>query len=108
MGKAAMERFTQGLASEVWKDNVAVCCFSPSQLVPTPGVVHHKLQGPGIPEESEGVMANACLLFCVESVEKVSGRVAYSQQILSEFGWQIDPDDPNKKAGGVGIDQHIP
>jgi NAD(P)-dependent dehydrogenase (short-subunit alcohol dehydrogenase family) len=106
--KAAMERFTQGLAAEVWKDNIAVCCFSPSQLVPTPGVVHHKLQGPGVPEESEAVMANACLLFCTEPVEKVSGRVTYSQQILQEFGWQIDPHDPAKCAGGVGVHEGQP
>ncbi|MYG90493.1 MAG: SDR family NAD(P)-dependent oxidoreductase, partial [Chloroflexi bacterium] len=39
--KAALERFTQGLASEVHQHGISVTCYSPSQIVPTPGVVHH-------------------------------------------------------------------
>ena len=34
MQKAAMERFTQGLASEVYSNGVSVSCFSPSQVRP--------------------------------------------------------------------------
>ena len=41
--KAAMERFTQGLASEVYQHGVSVSCFSPSLIVATPGVEHHRL-----------------------------------------------------------------
>jgi citronellol/citronellal dehydrogenase len=43
MCKAALERFTTGLAAEVWADGIAVNVLSPSGLVLTPGVVHHKL-----------------------------------------------------------------
>ena len=43
MCKAALERFTTGLAAEVWNDGIAVNALSPSGLVVTPGVVHHKL-----------------------------------------------------------------
>jgi hypothetical protein len=32
-------------------------------------------------------MARAALLLATEPVERVSGRVTYSQQILREFGW---------------------
>ena len=32
-------------------------------------------------------MANSILLLATEPVEKISGRVCYSQQILKEFGW---------------------
>ena len=37
--KAALERFTQGLASEVYQYGVSVTALSPSQVVPTPGTV---------------------------------------------------------------------
>ncbi len=33
--KAALERFTQGLASEVYQHGISVTCFSPSQVVAT-------------------------------------------------------------------------
>ena len=42
--KAALERFTQGLAQEVAQHGgIAVSCVSPSRIVPTPGTVYHKL-----------------------------------------------------------------
>jgi NAD(P)-dependent dehydrogenase (short-subunit alcohol dehydrogenase family) len=88
--KAALERFTQGLAQEVSRHGgIAVSCVSPSQIVPTPGTVHHKLvQGMDDPRgEPPLMMARAALLLASEPAEKVNGRVTYSQQILKEFGW---------------------
>jgi NAD(P)-dependent dehydrogenase (short-subunit alcohol dehydrogenase family) len=41
--KAALERFTQGLAEEVHAYGIAVTCYSPSQIVATPGTMYHKL-----------------------------------------------------------------
>jgi NAD(P)-dependent dehydrogenase (short-subunit alcohol dehydrogenase family) len=41
--KAALERFTQGLAAEVYSYGISVTCVSPSLIVPTPGVMHHRL-----------------------------------------------------------------
>ncbi len=97
--KAALERFTQGLAEEVYTDGVSVSCFSPSQVVPTPGTVFHKLvEGMDDPRgEPASMMAQAALLLATEPLEQVSGRVTYSQQILKEFGW-ID------EARGRGVD----
>ncbi len=96
--KAALERFTQGLASEVFTDGVSVTCMSPSQIVPTPGAVHHNLVKEGDPQaEPALIMARATLLLATEPIEKVTGRVTYSQQILREFGWIED-------AHGIGID----
>jgi NAD(P)-dependent dehydrogenase (short-subunit alcohol dehydrogenase family) len=87
--KAALERFTQGLAQEVYADGVSVTCVSPSQVVPTPGTVfHHLVEGMDDPKgEPVHLMAQAALLLATEPIEKVSGRVTYSQAILSEFGW---------------------
>ena len=87
--KAALERFTQGLASEVYQDGVSVTCLSPSLIVPTPGVVHHRLITEQNRDQTEPpeMMARAALLLATEPAEKISGRVTYSQQILQEFGW---------------------
>jgi len=97
--KAALERFTQGLAQEVQEYGVSVTCFSPSQVVPTPGTVHHHLvSGLDDPRgEPPAIMARAALLLATEPLEKVTGRVTYSQQILKEFG-QLDG------ARGIGVD----
>ena len=97
--KAALERFTQGLASEVYQYGISVTCVSPSQVVPTPGTVHHRLvRGLDDPRgEHPELMAKAALLLATEPLDKVTGRVTYSQQILKEFGW-ID------KAVGLGVD----
>ena len=100
--KAALERFTQGLASEVHQYGISVTCYSPSQIVPTPGVVHHRLMEGRDPNDAEGVeiMAQAALLLATEPIEKVSGRVTYSQQILKEFGWDMG----GKTPAGTGVD----
>jgi citronellol/citronellal dehydrogenase len=87
--KAALERFTQGLAAEVYPYGIAVTCVSPSQVVPTPGTVYHHLVSSlddprGEPPE---LMARAALLLASEPLDRVTGRVTYSQQILKEFGW---------------------
>ena len=97
--KAALERFTQGLAAEVYQHGVSVTCVSPSQIVPTPGTVYHRLVKSIDDPRGEGpeLMAKAALLLASEPLEKVSGRVTYSQQILKEFGWITE-------ARGRGVD----
>ncbi len=98
--KAALERMTQGLAQEVYEHGVTVACFSPSQVVPTPGTVfHHLVDGLDDPKgEPPLMMARAALLLATEPVDKVTGRVTYSQQILQEFGWITN-------GKGTGIDR---
>ena len=87
--KAALERFTQGLASEVYEFGISVTCLSPSLVVPTPGTVYHNLvTGMDDPKgEPPALMADAALLLATEPLDAVTGRVTYSQQILQEFGW---------------------
>lgn len=98
--KAALERFTQGLAQEVARHGgIAVGCVSPSQTVPTAGTVYHKLMASLDDPRGEPplMMARAALLLASEPAEKVNGRVTYSQQILQEFGWI-------EKGVGRGVD----
>jgi len=87
--KAALERFTQGLAQEVAHyGGISVAAVSPSRVVPTPGTIHHKLvTGIDDPKgEHPSLMARAALLLASEDAAKINGRVTYSQQILSEYG----------------------
>jgi citronellol/citronellal dehydrogenase len=97
--KAALERFTQGLASEVYQHGISVTCVSPSQVVPTPGTVYHRLVTSLDDPRGEPpvLMAQAALLLATEPLDRVTGRVTYSQQILKEFGWLAD-------ARGRGVD----
>jgi citronellol/citronellal dehydrogenase len=86
--KAAIERFTQGLAAEVYEAGVSVTCVSPSLMVATPGVLHHRLvRGADDPKvEPVSMMADAALLLATEPPDAITGRVTYSQQILKEHG----------------------
>ena len=90
--KAALERFTQGLAEEVYQYGISVTSVAPSLVVPTPGTVYHRLvDGMDDPRgEPSEVLAQAILLLASEPLDKVTGRVTYSQQILKEFGWIVD------------------
>ena len=101
--KAALERFTQGLAQEVYQYGVSVTCVSPSQVVPTEGTVFFGLvSGMDDPRgEPPSLMAQATLLLATEPMDKVTGRVTYSQQILKEFG-RIS------EAKGTGVDAERP
>ena len=98
--KAALERFTQGLAQEVYQFGISVTCVSPSQVVPTPGTVFHNLvTGMDDPRgEHPELMAKSALLLASEPIDKVTGRVTYSQEILKEFGWI-------EEARGTGVDR---
>ena len=100
--KAALERFTQGLAIEVYDNGISVTSLAPSQVVATPGTVFHNLvTGMDDPlSESPELMAKAALLLASEPLDLVTGRVTYSQQILMEFGWLTEG-----KGRGVDADR---
>jgi NAD(P)-dependent dehydrogenase (short-subunit alcohol dehydrogenase family) len=97
--KAALERFTQGLAEEVYPHGVTVAALSPSQVVVTAGVIFHEsvFDRDEAQTEPADTMARAVVLLASEPLDRVTGRVCYSQQILREFGW-IDG------GRGTGID----
>jgi citronellol/citronellal dehydrogenase len=87
MCKAAVERFSTGLAAEVHADGIAVNALSPNRVVPTPGTLHHHLTSEDDPDaEPPSVMAEAALALCRPSDPLLSGRIAYSQDLLAELG----------------------
>ena len=76
---------TQGLAEEVYQYGISVSAVAPSVTVKTPGAEYLKLVRPQF--EPVEMMAKAILLLATEPLDKVTGRVTYSQAILQEFGW---------------------
>src|SRR5262245_52701208 len=88
MCKAALERFSTGLAAEVHDDNVAVNALSPSGLVATPGTVFHGLTRdvPAHRLEPPEVMAEAAYALCTGDPAKLTGRIAYARPLLQELG----------------------
>jgi NAD(P)-dependent dehydrogenase (short-subunit alcohol dehydrogenase family) len=85
MCKAALERLSSGLAAELYADNIAVNALSPSKVVPTPGTIFHHLTTADNPQaEPPSVMADAALLLCSEDPRELTGRIAYSQELLAE------------------------
>ena len=90
MCKAAIERFSTGLAAELYEDNIAVNALSPVKVVPTPGTVFHKLTAPGDGNaEPPAVMAAAALALCSAQPPTLTGRIAYSADLLAELGLPV-------------------
>ena len=92
MVKAALERFSTGLASELAGTGVTANALSPTSIVATPGVVHHQLITPEREAwiEPESFMARAALAL-VEG--ELTGRVAFSHQLLAELGLEAEPEE---------------
>lgn len=86
MCKAALERWTTGLAQEYYERNIGVNVISPG-LVATPGAVHHNL----ITEQSKRYvtpvehMAEACLRLVHGDPHELTGRIDYASDVMREF-----------------------
>jgi NAD(P)-dependent dehydrogenase (short-subunit alcohol dehydrogenase family) len=90
MCKAAIERFSTGLAAELYASGVAVNSLAPTKVVPTPGTLFHHLTTTDDPNaEPPSVMAEAALALCHAPATERSGRVVYSQELLAELGVPI-------------------
>jgi NAD(P)-dependent dehydrogenase (short-subunit alcohol dehydrogenase family) len=97
--KAAIERFTQGLAEEVYPAGVGVASIAPSLIVPTPGALANaQITGPEDPRaEDPAYMPEAIRVLVTDELDRVAGRVLYSQQLLLEKGLI-------ESGGGLGVD----
>ncbi len=87
MCKAALERFTTGLASEVYSHNIGVNVISPG-LVATPGVVHHKLITEDTPQDRITPvehMAEACLRLVHGEAQELTGKITYAADMLKDY-----------------------
>jgi len=87
MCKAALERFTTGLASEVFEDGIAVNVVSPG-LVATPGVAVHGLITEATKDRVQPIKFIAEAVFRLASCDPaaLTGRIAYAEPFLKELG----------------------
>ena len=86
MCKAALERFSTGLASEVYADNIAVNVVSPG-LVDTPGVAVHGLINEATKSRVQPIeyIAEAVYRLASGDPQTVTGRVDYAEPLLKEL-----------------------
>jgi NAD(P)-dependent dehydrogenase (short-subunit alcohol dehydrogenase family) len=86
--KAGIERFSTGLAHELFENNIAVNALSPAGIVPSPGVLFHKLiQDENDPRaEPVELMAKAALVLATCDPKELTGRITYSQPLLKKQG----------------------
>jgi citronellol/citronellal dehydrogenase len=84
MVKAALDRFSTGLAAEVYDDNIAVNSLSPWDNVATPGAGAHDLVAEFALEDIS-FMAEAALALCSSEPKMLTGRVTFSQPLLAEL-----------------------
>ncbi len=91
MCKAALERFSTGLAAEAYEDNIAVNALSPTGLVATPGVVHHKLDKlvPKELHEPMERMVEAAYALCTGDPQVLTGKVTYAKPLIEELGLKV-------------------
>ena len=87
MCKAALERFTTGLASEVQADGVAVNVVSPG-LVDTPGVAVHGLINEQSKDRVQPIeyIAEAVYQLAKADPATMTGRIDYAEPLLKELG----------------------
>jgi citronellol/citronellal dehydrogenase len=89
MCKAALERFTTGLATEVRDSGIGVNVISPG-LVATPGTIYHHLISEATKDRETPIehMAEACLRLVHGDPATMSGRITYAADVIKEFGLQ--------------------
>lgn len=87
MCKSALERFTTGLASEVFDDGIAVNVVSPG-LVDTPGVAVHGLINERTKDRVQPIeyIAEAVYRLASGDPKIMTGRIDYAEPFLKELG----------------------
>jgi citronellol/citronellal dehydrogenase len=92
MCKAALERFTTGLASEVAADNIAVNVVSPG-LVETPGTLIHNLVNDQTRDRVQPIeyIAEAVYRLATADPKAMTGRIDYAAPFLKELAIEPAP-----------------
>lgn len=110
--KAALNRWTVGLAAETWDDGITVNAVSPEAAVMTPGADDYVNLPPESLEPME-TMCEAILALSTAQPQGLTGRITYSLSLICDLnrpvytldgtephpGWQPDDIDPNRLRG---------
>jgi len=83
--KAHLNRFTQGLAHEVWQEGIGVNALSPRRGIATEGVrwFMNTYQGR---RENGVIMGDACVYVCTQDPRTYTGRILRDEEVLAEAG----------------------
>ncbi len=95
--KAALERFSQGMAEEVWADNVSVNTIMPSEQIYVGGTIYVAENNPGMAvadltgKRKDGtIMADACVALLEADWRTVTGIVANDEAVLTRLTGKTD------------------
>ncbi len=104
--KAALDRYTQGLAHEVAADGVCINTLAPENIVLTSGADYVRDIARRNPDMAEPVetMAEAALELC--SATHI-GQVTYSRQLLHSLGLQVHSLDGEQVLGDAFIEADL-
>ena len=88
MTKAAIERFTTGLAAEMYEHKISANALSPDKVVATPGQMFGRTYSQEMLDSSEPVerIAEAALALVTGDPSAVTGGIRYTEDVLEEFG----------------------
>jgi NAD(P)-dependent dehydrogenase (short-subunit alcohol dehydrogenase family) len=102
MTKAAIERFTTGLAAEMFDHKISVNALSPQRVVATPGQLFGRQYTREMLDASEPVehMAEAALALVTGAPGERTGGIRYSAEVIEELGLTpadigMEPPQPN-------------
>jgi len=92
MTKAAIERFTTGLAAEMYEHDISVNALSPSKVVATPGQMYGRTYTQEMLDAAEPVevMAEAGYALLTGDPKEVTGGICYSQDVIDELGIEAE------------------
>jgi NAD(P)-dependent dehydrogenase (short-subunit alcohol dehydrogenase family) len=85
--KAALSRFTQGLAAEVEEDDIAVNQIAPTGAISTPGADRYIPDG--YPTEPVEYLAETALALCHRPASECTGLIAYSLHYPLALGLDV-------------------
>src|SRR5690606_19100009 len=95
--KAALERFSQGMAAEVWADNVSVNTILPSRQIYVGGTIYVAENNPGMAvadltgNRKDGtIMADACVALIRADWRTVTGIVDTDEGVLARLTGATD------------------
>jgi citronellol/citronellal dehydrogenase len=89
VSKAALERFTWGLAAELGQYNIAVNAIKPVKVISTEGMLAQA--GPDAEKsdwESPARMTRVCILLAAQDARGMTGAVATDEEFSQWFGFE--------------------
>jgi NAD(P)-dependent dehydrogenase (short-subunit alcohol dehydrogenase family) len=102
--KAALNRFTQGLAAELLESNIAVNMVGPSTAIRTPGA--DRYIPPDYPTEDVAYLAETVLAMCVLPAAQRSGMLAHSLHFPAVHGLPVYSLDGRRLLPPAPVPEH--